>query len=140
MQSLLESIRYNDGKFPRDELIRVIERKEESIPYLLEIMNELKEDYEKVIDRPTRIDFIYSYYLLAQFQVKELFPIMVDILSKPSDICDHIFGDAITEDMGRILASVFDGDIELLMSLISTNRRDGKRLRHRLRRLRGKSL
>jgi hypothetical protein len=45
-----ESIRYNDGKLPRDELIRVIERKEESIPYLLEIMNELKEDYEKVID------------------------------------------------------------------------------------------
>jgi hypothetical protein len=122
MQSLLESIRYNDGKFPRDELIRVIERKEESIPYLLEIMNELKEDYEKVIDRPTRIDFIYSYYLLAQFQVKELFPIMVDILSKPSDICDHIFGDALTEDMGRILASIFDGDIELLMSLIENTK------------------
>ncbi|UOF91217.1 DUF1186 domain-containing protein [Fodinisporobacter ferrooxydans] len=118
MELLLAAIRYNDGKFPRNELHEIIERKEEAIPYLLQIMNGLKEDYTKVIDRPARMDFIYSYYLLAQFQVKELFPIMIDILSQPSDICENIFGDAITEDIGRILASVFNGDIKSLMSLI----------------------
>jgi hypothetical protein len=118
MRTLIESIKYNNGTFPRNELEQIIECKEEAIPYLLQIMNELKEDYRKVIDRPSRIDFIYSYYLLAQFQVKELFPIMVDLLSMPSDICENIFGDAITEDMGRILASVYNGEIELLFSLI----------------------
>lgn len=62
--------------------------------------------------------FIYSYYLLAQFQVKELFPSMVDLLSVPSDICENIFGDAIIEDIGRILASVYNGAIESLFTLI----------------------
>lgn len=71
-----------------------------------------------MIDRPTRIDFIYAYYLLAQFQMKELFPIMVDLLSMPSDVCENIFGDAITEDIGRILASVYNGNIDLLLRLI----------------------
>jgi hypothetical protein len=118
MRTLIESIKYNNGTFPRNELEQIIEHEEKSIPYLLQIMNELKKDSMKLIDRPTRIDFIYAYYLLAQFQVKELFPIMIDVLSQPSDICENIFGDTITEDIGRILASIFDGDIELLMSLI----------------------
>jgi hypothetical protein len=118
MEQLLQTIRYNDGKFPRNELQQIIERKEEAIPYLLQIMKELKEDYKKIIDRPSRMNFIYSYYLLAQFQVKELFPIMIDILSMPNDISDNIFGDAITEDIGRILASVYNGEIDLILKLI----------------------
>lgn len=85
-------------------------------------MNDLKDDYEKVLDRPTRIDFIYAYYLLAQFQVKELFPIMIDVLSKPSEICENIFEDAITEDIGRILASVYNGEIDLLSGLIENTK------------------
>lgn len=122
MEQLLKAIRYNDGKFPRNEIQQIIERKEEAIPCLLQIMNDLKEDYTKVIDSPTRIDFIYSYYLLAQFRVKELFPIMIDILSSPSAKCEEIFGDAITEDMGRILASVYNGEIGLLQRLIENTR------------------
>lgn len=118
MEQLLQTIRYNDGKFLRDELQRIIEQKEEAIPYLLQIMNDLKEDYTKVIDRSNRIDFIYAYYLLAQFQVKELFPIIIDILSMPSEISDEIFGDDITENIGRILATVYNGEINSLMRLI----------------------
>lgn len=120
MEQLLQTIRYNDGKFPRDELQRIIEQKEEAIPYLLQIMNDLKEDYTKVIDRPNRMDFIYAYYLLAQFQVKELFPIMIDILSLPNDISDQIFGDDIADNIGRILATVYNGEIDMLMRLIES--------------------
>jgi hypothetical protein len=50
LELLLEAIRCTDGKFPRNELHEIIERKEEAIPYLLQIMNGLKEDYTKVID------------------------------------------------------------------------------------------
>ncbi|MCP3776421.1 DUF1186 domain-containing protein [Paenibacillus sp. MZ04-78.2] len=122
MEQILQAIRYNNGKFPRNELQHIIEQKEEAIPYLLQIMNDLKDDYEKVLDRPTRIDFIYAYFLLAQFQVKELFPIMIDVLSKPSEICENIFDDAITEGIGRILASVYNGEIDLLLGLIENTK------------------
>ncbi|SCW80306.1 SEC-C motif-containing protein [Paenibacillus tianmuensis] len=122
MEQILQAIRYNNGRFPRNELQQIIEQKEEAIPYLLQIMNDLKDDYEKVLDRPTRIDFIYAYFLLAQFQVKELFPIMIDVLSKPSEICENIFEDAITEDISRILASVYNGEIDLLFGLIENTK------------------
>lgn len=117
MEQLIQAIRFNNGKFPRRELEQMIEQKEEAIPYLLQIMVNLREDYKSVV-QPNQIDFIYAYHLLAQFRVQELFPIMIDILSKPSGICDEIFDDAITENIGRVLASTYNGDIELLKRLV----------------------
>lgn len=116
MKTLIESIRYHDGKLPRNELQQMIDRREEAIPYLLEIMNELKQDYESFYYN--RFDHMYAIFLLAQFRVKELYPLLIDILSLTGDEADDIFGDTITEDLGRILASVYDGDPEPLMRLI----------------------
>lgn len=118
MESLIESLRYHDEEFPRNELQQIIDRKEEAIPYLLRIMNELKQDYESFLHISTRLDHIYAMYLLAQFRVKELYPLLIDILSLPANATEDIFGDAITEDLGRILASVYDGDPEPLQRLI----------------------
>ncbi|MFD0717652.1 DUF1186 domain-containing protein [Paenibacillus sp. GCM10027626] len=118
MKLLVESIRYHDRKFPQDELQQIIDRKEEAIPYLLQIMTELKQDDVSFLDHSSRFDHIYAIYLLAQFRVKELYPLLIDILSMPGDATETIFGDAITEDIGRILASVYDGDPEPLFRLI----------------------
>lgn len=118
MKTLIESIRYNDGKFHRNELQQIMDQKEEAIPYLLQIMNELKQDYEPFLHTPSRFDYMYAIYLLAQFRVKELYPLLTDILSMPGDAAEEIFGDAITEGIGRILASVYDDDPEPLMRLI----------------------
>ncbi|MBD2862447.1 DUF1186 domain-containing protein [Paenibacillus oceani] len=118
MEHLIQNIRYNEGAFPREELQQIIERKEEAIPHLLQIMNDLNEDYEKVIERPERIDFIYAFYLLAQFREQALFPILIEILSKPAGICEEIFDDSITEGVGQALASTYNGEIELLQRLI----------------------
>lgn len=118
MEQILQAIRYNEGTFPRNELQQIIERKEEAIPHLLQIMNDLNEDYEKVIERPERMDFIYACYLLAQFRVQALFPILVEILSKPSEVCEEIFEDFITEGLGQTLASTYNGEVDLLQRLI----------------------
>jgi len=124
MEELLKSIRYNERRFPLDELLRIIEQKDEAIPFLLQILADLKEDYKKVIDRPERFDHIYAYYLLAEFKVKALFPLIIDILSMPKEAIDTIFGDAITEDIGRIIATVYNGEIDLLMGLIENAESD----------------
>ncbi|SEL62724.1 DUF1186 domain-containing protein [Paenibacillus sp. OK003] len=122
MEEILRRIRYNHGKFPSSEIQQMIDKKEEAIPYLLQIMHNLRDNYVKVVDRPTRIDFVYAYYLLAQFRVKDFFPIMIDILSMPDEACEHIFGDNITEGIGRVLASIYDGDVNLLYGLIENTK------------------
>lgn len=124
MNTLIESIRYAHHKFPREELQQIIDRKEEAIPHLLQIMNELKEDYEPFLGEPYRYDHLFSMFLLAQFRVKELYSLLIDILSMSGDTAEDLFGDTITEDMGRILASVYNGDPEPLMRLIENPQAD----------------
>ncbi|QQK77311.1 DUF1186 domain-containing protein [Salicibibacter cibarius] len=119
MKEILDSIRYNDDRiFPRKKLQELIDGKEEAIPHLLDIMEELRENPNAVLDAPTRFDHIYACYLLAQFRVKEFFPLWVDILRFPGRMPHDLFGDVITEDADRILASVYDGDIEVIKGLI----------------------
>lgn len=118
MKALLESIRYPAGRFPRNELQQIIDRREEAIPQLLQMMRELRQDGEQLRHDPSRFDYMFGTYLLAQFRVKEFYPLLVDILSLPENIVEDLFGDAITESMGRILASVYDDNPEPLQRLI----------------------
>ncbi|CQR52747.1 DUF1186 domain-containing protein [Paenibacillus riograndensis] len=118
MQHLLDSIKYNkDRRFPREELEEIISRKEEAIPHLLEIMRELQA-HPQLAEDPARLDFMYSAYLLSQFRVTALFPILVELFSLPEELLDMIFDDILTDAGGRMLASVYDGDLSLLKRLI----------------------
>jgi uncharacterized protein YecA (UPF0149 family) len=119
MQTLIQSIRYNNGKFPFDRIQKIIERREEAIPFLLQIMQELLEKGNKhFFDRESRHDYLYALYLLAQFRSKELYPLLMELLTKPDEELDELFGGTLTEDMSRILLSVYNGHPEPLMRLI----------------------
>ncbi|WCK55179.1 DUF1186 domain-containing protein [Aneurinibacillus sp. Ricciae_BoGa-3] len=124
MKHLIESIEYNNGKFPRNELQQIIERKDEAIPYLIQIVEEVRANPATFIEDQNLINHIYAVYLLAQFRVKELYPLLIDILSLPDEIPDEIFGDTITEGMARILASVCEGEILPIQRLIENTQVD----------------
>jgi len=117
----IQIIEFNNGKFPKSEIQQIIERKEEATPFLLKIMEEVRSNPQKYMDDPNNISPIYAVYLLAQFRVIELYPILIDILSLPDETPSEIFGDCITEDMCRILASVYAGNIQPLKNLIENS-------------------
>lgn len=117
MKQLLESIKYNNRSFPRDQLLQIIERREEAVPHLLEIVKEFLREPEAYNAEESRIDLLYALYLLAQFREKALFPDLLQILQLPSETLDIALGDTVTEGAGRMLASVFNGDVQGLRQL-----------------------
>ncbi|WP_051575223.1 DUF1186 domain-containing protein [Sporolactobacillus terrae] len=122
MKQLIESIKYYNGTFPKDQLQQMIERKDEAIPFLTEIVEDVAnhpDDYEE-----QRIDLIYALYLLSQFRVKQLFPLLVKILHLPDEKLDLLLGDTLTEGTSRMLASVYNGDIQTLQQLIENTELD----------------
>ncbi|WP_353948399.1 DUF1186 domain-containing protein [Sporolactobacillus sp. Y61] len=122
MKQIIESIKYYNGTFPKDQLQQIIERKDEAIPFLIEIVEEVVKHPDEYEEK--RIDLIYALYLLSQFRVKELFPLLVKILHLPDDKLDLILGDVLTEGTSRMLASVYNGDIQMLQQLIENKELD----------------
>jgi hypothetical protein len=57
-------------------------------------------------------------YLLAQFRESQAYQPIVEFFSVPGEISMDVTGDLVTEDLGRILASVCDGNIEPIQQLI----------------------
>jgi hypothetical protein len=57
-------------------------------------------------------------YLLARFRDKRAFPLILKMVTGPGDSAHEILGDTIMLDLGRILASVYDGNLDGLKQVI----------------------
>lgn len=120
IEEFLDQIAYNTGIFPKEIIENVIYRMEEAIPFLLDFLRKVRDNPIKYRDEEGYFAHIYAAYLLAQFRVKEVYPILIDILSLPDDLPYDLFGDSILEAGSRMLASVCGYDIELIKELIES--------------------
>ena len=124
VEELLDQISYNTGCFPKESIEEIICKKEETIPFLLDILRKTRDNPEKYRDEYGYFAHIYAAYLLAQFRVKEAYPILIDILGLPDDLPYDLFGDSILEAGSRILASVFESDASLIKVLAENEEAD----------------
>jgi hypothetical protein len=106
------------GIFPRLALESAIAQPEAITPILLSTINEWKSKLEELSERPNYFLHLYAMYLLAQFREPQAYQPIVEFFSVPGDLSMDVTGDLVTEDLGRILASVCDGNIEPIQQLI----------------------
>lgn len=118
IQDILKQLEVNEGTFPREAVAQAIEQREAITPELLRILEYACTNIEEIAEHPPYFAHIYAMYLLAQFREVRAYPLIVQFFSVPGEITLDITGDLVTEDLARILASVYDGDIEPITSLI----------------------
>lgn len=118
VDEIIKRIEYPGGKLPRKELIEIIENQETAIPYLVKILEELKNNPKKFKEDPEYYGHFFAVYLLAQFRETSALPVILDIMRFPSKLLDELFGDMIIGDLSRILASLYPGDIQYLKELV----------------------
>ena len=122
---ILLEVEYNNGKCPREVLRRAIAQREEIIPELLEILEFTCENAETLAKEDNYFAHIYALYLLAQFRERRAYPLLNNLLNKPAELVDSLLGDMVTEGLPSILASIYDGDVNLLHKIIGNEEIDG---------------
>ena len=118
IDEIISSLEYNHGKIARAALLKAIDEKEAIVPRLLQVIEDVPSRIHKIHDEEAYMLHIYALYLLAQFRETDAYLPIVKLFSFPGDLPVHITGDIVTEDLGRILASTFNGDLEPLKILI----------------------
>ncbi|AFZ56729.1 DUF1186 family protein [Anabaena cylindrica FACHB-243] len=118
LEEILSELENNTGKFPRLALERAIQEQEAITPLLLATLEESKNNLEDLLEEPDYFLHIYSLFLLAQFRESKSYPIIVDFFSTPGDISLDVTGDVVTEDLGRILASISHGNLDPIKQLV----------------------
>lgn len=117
-QELLARLDRHRGSFPKDLLAEVIARREEVIPRFLEIVEDIDTNPEPWLADDGRMIHIYALYLLALFRETRAYPLVARIFSRPGEFPFELAGDVVTQDLGRILASVSGGEVSGMTALI----------------------
>ncbi len=118
LTEIITALENYTGTFPRLALERAIAEREAITPLLLATVAEWKSKLEELSERPNYFLHLYAMYLLAQFKESQAYQPIVEFFSVPGEISMDVTGDLVTEDLGRILASVCDGKIEPIQQLI----------------------
>ena len=108
IRQALENIRNVSPALAEKEIVCIRANREEAVPVLLEYVKKAADEKDK---KPWEYDaHFYSMYLLAEFQIKEAFPHLIQYLEFDPDFTNYLLGDCLTEDFSSILASVATGD------------------------------
>lgn len=113
----------NDLPLPREALAEAVRQKEVITPILLEsldtIYEKVRSEGEGVCDDPVYDLSFYALYLLAEFQEQKAFPKLLQILQLDSESVDLLLGDCLTDGMGNILYSTYNGDIATAKAIVT---------------------
>lgn len=88
------------------------------VPEFLRIMEDAASDIAEMARQEDYMGHIFAMYLLAQFREERAYQPLVELVSSDSAQVDAALGDVITEDLGRMLASVCNGDTSLIRDMI----------------------
>ena len=118
VRQILAELEYHRGPFPRQALADAVDNREAVIPELLSALERSIKSFADITDQPDYMLHLYAMYLLAQFREPRAYPLIVQFFSIPGSAAIDVTGDIVTEDLGRILASVSCGDDSLIKSLV----------------------
>jgi Protein of unknown function (DUF1186)/SEC-C motif len=118
IRELFAQLDRHEGSFPDHLVSAAIARRDEMLPVLLETLEEVAVNPEPWLADQERMGHIYALYLLALFRETRAYPLVVRIFSRPGEFAFDLAGDTVTEDLGRILASVSGGDVRGMAELI----------------------
>lgn len=122
IDEILNELEAGVNDLPREALREAIAQQEAITPDLLRILADAVHDPEPLVyDDEKAMLFLYALYILAQFREQRAYPLIVELCSAWGDTLEDAIGDVITEDMGRILASVCWDDITLIQSLVENS-------------------
>jgi hypothetical protein len=116
VEEILKALSHKDNIFPREALEQATAQQDEITPHLLKILERVADDPDGALDQGDSA-YLYALYLLAQFRETRAYPPVVRIASLPPGTVDELLGDAITEGLPKILASVCGGDTSLITRL-----------------------
>lgn len=118
-ESLFEQIKSINNP-PSEEIFTAIHKQQEKIiPLLMNEITAFSDDPNLV--RKQGVDYVrhtISLFLLAYFRHQKAYPQIVKLVSHPDNKVILLTGEVLTEALGRILASVYNGDLAPIKSIV----------------------
>ncbi len=112
---ILETFKIFDSKYKKEQVDAAIELKDEIIPHLLGILENMLADPSKYLGDIHYYDHIYALMLLGHFKEQKTHKILIDLMSVHGDIIHKIF--EYTDEFPIVLVRTCGGSLDLIKAL-----------------------
>jgi hypothetical protein len=113
---ILRQIRRCGAALPLEALAAAMDRPEDVIPGLLEILASAK---SPLFLETHYVAVVSALYLLAAFRCRSAAPALTELFAPPEGTPSALDDDEVLfEDLGRIFASIYQGDVEAIRKLV----------------------
>lgn len=116
IDDIVDDLRYLTIGFPEAAMENALNMQVEMTPILLNFLDEVIHHYESI--ETYYFGHLHALYLLSKFREKQAFYRVITIMSFPNEWPENILGDTITEDLHKIVASLYNGDLESIHAII----------------------
>jgi hypothetical protein len=116
-EQIFTALAKRDG-FPRDAMIAAGTSREEMVPIFLDQIDRLQSKTVTSNSDPDVSAFLFSYFLLGEWRDTRAYRPLTALLHRNIDELDFLIGDAVTEGTARVIAGVFDGDLQPIFSVL----------------------
>lgn len=111
------------GPLPREALEAAGQSREEMVPVFLDYIGKLQ---SAGMDDLEGMDaFVFIFFLLAEWRETRAYRPLANLVRRDPEFLDALLGDSITEASARIMAGVFDGDLQPLFDILLDDAADG---------------
>lgn len=115
---ILSEIERIRGYYPEDAIRAAMERREELTPAFLGIVQDSIDSAEATAEDGDYFGHLHAMYLLAHWREPALYPLLLEFARLPGELPHDLGGALVTEDLGRMLATVCGVDLAPIYSLI----------------------
>ena len=113
-----------DDIFPKAAMAEAGARREEMVPIFVDLVSRLAQQRIPAMMDADLIALIPVIHLLGEWQEPRACRPLVQMLRRPTNVIDHLLGDAVTETSFRVIAGTFDGDLQPLFDAIEDRKAD----------------
>jgi hypothetical protein len=117
-QEIIAALTRLSGAFPQQAVAEAIAQREEVVPGLLRLLEYSASNIADIAPQTDYMGHIFALYLLSQFREERAYQPMVSLACADWQHVDIALGNIVTEDLGRMLASVCNGEISLICGMI----------------------
>jgi hypothetical protein len=108
--------------FPREAMTAAGEHREEMIPVVLDLIERLQRADLNSVSEADRAGFLFVFYLLGEWRDPRTYRPLTGLLRHDPELLDVLLGDALTEATARVIAGVFDGDLQPILDVLEDAR------------------
>jgi hypothetical protein len=117
ISDLIHKLSIYDGRYEYDAVEYALDNRGEITPHLIELLSFTLRNAAKLSEDEEYMGHFYSIFLLAHFKEVSAHSMIIQLFSLPTDICDPLFGDVITEELPTLLLRTCGGDLGQIRSL-----------------------